>query len=83
MAPRYMVPAIKRAFDIIERLANQGAGLSISELHRALRLPLSSVATIIYTLQELGYLERDEQTSRYYVTVKMFGIARQAVDRRV
>jgi IclR family transcriptional regulator, KDG regulon repressor len=76
-----MVPAIKRAFDVLELLANQDAGLTISELQRSLQLPLSSVATIVYTLLELGYLEREAATSRYSLTVKMFGIARRPVDR--
>jgi DNA-binding IclR family transcriptional regulator len=81
MAQRYRVPAVKRAFDIIELLATQDSGLNVSELQRNLLLPLSSVATIVYTLQDLGYLERDEFTSRYRLSVKMFGIARRALDR--
>jgi len=81
MTPRYRVPAVKRAFDIIELLATQDSGLSVSELQRSLRFPLSSVATIVYTLQDLGYLERDVVTSRYRLSVKMFGIARRALDR--
>jgi DNA-binding IclR family transcriptional regulator len=81
MTQRYLVPAVKRAFDIIELLATQGSGLSISELQRGLHLPLSSAATIVYTLQDLGYLERDEVTSRYRLSVKMLGIARHALDR--
>lgn len=59
MAKRYLVPAIKRAFDLIELLAQQESGLTISDVHRHMGLPLSSVATIVYTLCDLGYLERD------------------------
>lgn len=81
MPQRYRVPAVKRAFDIIELLATQDSGLGVSELQRNLRLPLSSVATIVYTMQDLGYLERDEVTARYRLSVKMFGIARHALDR--
>src|SRR5690242_458364 len=81
MAARYLVPAVKRAFEIIELLATRDAGASISEIRRDLHLPLSSVATIVYTLADLGFLERDEQTSRYRLSVKMFGIARRALDR--
>lgn len=81
MPQRYRVPAVKRAFDIIELLSTQDSGLTISELQRSLHLPLSSLATIVYTLQDLGYLERDEVTSRYQLSVKMFGIARHALDQ--
>ncbi len=81
MTRRCTVPAIKRAFEIIELLAKRNAGLSISEIHRALHLPLSSAAAILYTLRDMSYVERDEETSRYYLSVKMLGIARQALDR--
>ena len=81
MAPRYQVPAVRRAFEIIELLATREPGASISEIRRELQLPLSSVATIVYTLTDLGFLERDEQTSRYRLSVKMYGIARRALDR--
>ena len=81
MVQRYQVPAVKRAFEIIELLARQGEGSNISEIRRELQLPLSSVAAIVYTLTDLGFLERDEQTSRYRLSVKMFGIARCAQDR--
>ena len=65
MAQRYQVPAVKRAFEIIELLATRDAGAGISEIRRALQLPLSSVAAIVYTLTDLGFFERDERTSRY------------------
>ena len=81
MAPRYQVPAVRRAFEIIELLATREPGASISEIRRELQLPLSSVAAIVYTLTDLGFLERDEQTSRYRLSVKMYGIARRALDR--
>ena len=81
MPPRYRVPAVKRAFDIIELLATQDSGFGVSELQRSLHFPLSSIAMIVYTLQDLGYLERDVVTSRYRLSVKMLGIARHALDR--
>ena len=81
MTQRYQVPAIRRAFEVVELLATQDSGVSISELHRQLHLPLSSAASIVYTLKDLGYLERDEVSSRYSLSVKMFGIARRAHEK--
>jgi IclR family transcriptional regulator, KDG regulon repressor len=81
MTQRYLVPAIKRAFDVIELLAKQESGLGVSEIRRALGLPLSSVATILYTLTDLRYLERDEVDTSYRLSVKLLGIARRAQDR--
>jgi DNA-binding IclR family transcriptional regulator len=81
MARRYLVPAIKRAFDLIELLAQQDTGLTISDIRQHMGLPLSSVATMIYTLHDLGYLERDPATSSYVLSVKLFGITRRVIDR--
>jgi IclR family transcriptional regulator, KDG regulon repressor len=78
MAKPYLVPAIKRAFDVIELLAGSDAGLTVSDIHRELKLPLSSAATILYTLQALGYLERDRETSRYKVGMRMLTFSRLA-----
>ncbi len=82
MVQRYLVPAVKRAFQIIEMLAKHDSGARISEIHRALSFPLSSAATIVYTLADLGYLERDPVTSCYRLSLKMFGIGRHALDRK-
>jgi DNA-binding IclR family transcriptional regulator len=75
MAKRYMVPAIKRAFELIELLTQQDSGLTISDIRQQMGLPLSSVATMVYTLHDLGYLERDSESSTYRLSVKLHGIA--------
>lgn len=77
---RYAVPAVKRAFQIIELLASQDSGMGISDVRDALRLPLSSTANIIYTLTDMGYLERDESDSSYRLSVKLLGISSRAQD---
>lgn len=69
---QYLVPAIKRCFDLIDLLVEKEKGLTMSEIHRALHLPLSSVAAIIYTLQALGYVEKDQESSRYTLGTKLF-----------
>ena len=66
------MPAIKRCFDLIDLLVEKDKGLTMSEIHRALRLPLSSVAAIIHTLQALGCLEKDHESSRYSLGRKLF-----------
>lgn len=81
MAPRYLVPAVKRAFEVIEFLAKQDSAVGISDIRRTLGLPLSSTANIIYTLTDLGYLERSESDFSYRLSVKLLGVARRAQDR--
>jgi DNA-binding IclR family transcriptional regulator len=72
---QYLVPAIKRCFDLIDLLVEKNKGLTVTEIHRALRLPLSSAAAILYTLQALGYIEKDKDTSRYTLGTKLFSFS--------
>jgi DNA-binding IclR family transcriptional regulator len=73
----YLVPAIKRCFDLIDLLAEKDKGLTVTELHRALRLPLSSTAAILYTLQNLGYIEKHETSSRYTLGTKIYSYSQR------
>ncbi len=78
---QYLVPAIKRSFDVIDLLAQRDAAMTVSEIHRALHLPLSSAAAILYTLQALGYIEKDPQSSRYSLGLKLLSFSRRLVDQ--
>ena len=69
---QYLVPAIKRCFDLIDLLAEKEKGLTATEIHRALQLPLSSVTAILYTVCALGYVERDNETARYSLGTKLY-----------
>lgn len=77
MRRQYLVPAAKRALEVIELLSKEVAGMSLSEIHRSLRLPLSSAANIVYTLQTLGYLERNLENSHYRLSLKMLSISQR------
>jgi DNA-binding IclR family transcriptional regulator len=79
---QYLVPAIKRCFDLIDLLADQDKGLTATEIHRTLRLPLSSAAAILYTLQALGYIEKDQESSRYALGAKLFSYSQRRTDQQ-
>jgi DNA-binding IclR family transcriptional regulator len=78
---QYLVPAIKRSFDVIDLLAQKNSGMTVSEVHRALRLPLSSAAAILYTLQILGYIDKDAQSARYTLGFKLYSFSRQLAEQ--
>jgi DNA-binding IclR family transcriptional regulator len=78
---QYLVPAIKRSFEVIDLLAQRESGMTVSEIHRALHLPLSSAAAILYTLQALGYIEKDPESSRYSLGLKLLSFSRRLADQ--
>lgn len=81
MPKPYLVPAVKRAFQVIDLLAKADVGLTISDIHRTLKLPLSSAATILYTLEALGYIERENTTNRYSLGARMLSFSRKIADQ--
>jgi len=79
---QYLVPAIKRCFDLIDLLAEKDRGLTVTEIHRALHLPLSSAAAILYTLQALGYVEKDKESARYTLGTKLFSYSGRTTEQQ-
>jgi DNA-binding IclR family transcriptional regulator len=78
---QYLVPAIRRSFDVIDLLAQRNTGMTVSEIHRELHLPLSSAAAILNTLQILGYIDKDPESARYTLGLKLYSFSRRLVDQ--
>jgi DNA-binding IclR family transcriptional regulator len=70
-----LVSAAARALAILEVFAQEKRELSNSELARLLDLADSSCLDLVYTLHQLGYLEKSERMRRYYPTTKLMNIA--------
>jgi DNA-binding IclR family transcriptional regulator len=69
------VPNLDRALSILEVLSDFPAGMTLSELAARLDIPNNSVFRISRTLEERGYLERDEQTKRFFLTRKLLRLS--------
>lgn len=65
------VPALERGLAMIETLAHRPEGLTLSELTAALELSPASAHRITGTLEDAGYLRRDDITRRYTLTRKL------------
>ncbi len=65
------VPALQRGLALLEHLAAEPAGATLSELGGALALSPTSVFRLAGALEELGYLHRNEKTKRFAVTQKL------------
>ena len=65
------VPALERGIALLELLAHRREGMTLSEMTAALDLSPASAHRIAGTLEEAGYLCRDEVTRRYRLTRKL------------
>jgi DNA-binding IclR family transcriptional regulator len=73
------VPALDRALQILEMLANSKTGLTLAEITRNLGLAKSSAHYLLLTLVRRGYLHRNRQTGRYMFGLKLFTLANMAL----
>ena len=66
---RYIIPNIARALKILEMLAREENGASISEIAAHFEIPVNSTFRIIKSLEVYGYVE--EESRRYFTTPRL------------
>src|SRR4030042_4856105 len=76
------VPGLERALAIIELLANNHKGLTMSEMADKLDIPKNSVFRITMTLLDRGYLQRDDSSKRFVLTRKLLAIGYTTISDR-
>ena len=71
--------AVERALGMLEHVAQAPEGLTNAEVSRKLQIPKSSASYILRTLERQGYLNRDPQSGRYRVGLKILSLSRGAL----
>lgn len=75
LGPSYAAPAVDKAFEIIDLVAGEISGLSVTEMAHRLGRSTSQIYRIVVSLHRLGVLRRNEQTDRYELALKLFELA--------
>lgn len=75
----YQVPALDRAFTILELLAEHPDGMRMREIAEKLDLPANSVFRITGVMEERGYLLRDGNDMRYRLSRKLLSLGYKAI----
>jgi DNA-binding IclR family transcriptional regulator len=78
-AENYQVPALDRAFTILELLAEHPDGMRMREIAEKLELPANSVFRITGVMEERGYLLREDTDMRYRLSRKLLSLGYKAV----
>jgi DNA-binding IclR family transcriptional regulator len=75
-APRgYSAPALEKGIDIIELLAEEEGGLTLSDISQQLGRKMSELFRIIIVMERRGWLQKDPESARYYVTYHLLRLA--------
>lgn len=71
-AAAYAVPALTKAMEVLELLADEPAGLTATDIATTLDRSMGEIYRIIVALQRLELLVRDERNERYALSLKLF-----------
>jgi DNA-binding IclR family transcriptional regulator len=71
----YAVPALEKALDILELLAEQKEGLSQGQISEAVGRSLSQIYRVLVALERRGYIYRDRASGLYFLSMRMFELA--------
>ena len=78
----YAAPALEKGIDILELLAGQPDGLTISEMAQRLGRSISEIFRIIVVMERRRWLRKDPASDRYSVSYRMLDIAFRATPAR-
>lgn len=65
------ISMITKSFEVLELLSKNPYGLTLQEIVTQLQYPKSSLYKIVSNLQDLGYLGREVDSSRYFLSRKL------------
>jgi IclR family KDG regulon transcriptional repressor len=75
-----MVKSVSRALDIINIVSSEKDGLGVTEIAKQMDINKSSVYRILSTLVQYGYMEQDEETSRYKLGYKFLELSSKLLE---
>lgn len=65
-----------RAFQVLEAVARHGAPLSVTEISRHIGLDRATCYRMLRTIEEAGYLVRDDETRNYRMSRRVLSLAK-------
>ncbi|MEI6678934.1 MAG: IclR family transcriptional regulator [Mariniphaga sp.] len=71
---KYNIPILAKGMELIELIAQSPKGLTIQEIVNTLGHSKTSIYRIICSLEEMGYLLKNQQSGSFSLTRKMFKI---------
>ena len=71
----YAAPALDKALDILELLADEAGGLTQTGIAEAVGRNVSQIYRVLATLERRGYVSRDDRSGRYLLSMALFDLA--------
>jgi len=71
----YSAPALEKGLDILELLAGEESGLTLSGIAARLKRSVSELFRMLVVLQQRGYVHTPDGSDKYVATLKLFELA--------
>ena len=71
----YRAPALEKGLDILELLANQSGGLTLSQIAQSLERSVQEVYRVVVSLERRGYVARRPPSDAFFLSMKLFDLA--------
>ena len=71
----YAAPALDKALDLLELLADEADGLTQTGIAEAVGRNVSQIYRVLATLERRGYVSRDDRSGRYLLSMALFDLA--------
>jgi len=81
MPARNHIDLVLKTMRVLETLAGDAETTSLKQIAQETQLVKSSAYRILYSLQQLGYVEQGDAKGTYRLTWKMVGLARRSARR--
>ncbi len=75
-----VVQSVERTLSIVEVLSEYDEGLGLTEISEKVGLHKSTVHRLLYTLMVKRYVEQNESTNKYKLTLKLFELGSKKVE---
>lgn len=76
-----VVQSVERTLSIVEVLSEYDEGLGLTEISEKVGLHKSTVHRLLYTLMVKSYVEQNESTNKYRLTLKLFELGSRKVEK--
>lgn len=74
-AKKSSVPAVEKALDVLELLAEQSDGMTMNDIVDSLGRTMGELYRVVVYLHERDYLSQDPGTGRYALTLRLFELS--------
>lgn len=72
---RYVIPNLRKAFDLLELIAGSPEGITFPKMLEKVSCNKTSLFRILMTLEEIGYLRKNPESDAYVMSRKILKIA--------